>query len=250
MVKMKKYLFVVFMVILSSVSTASIWTEDFSGGYGRLDHTSDNGNSYITYNSTYECLDGIFYRSSNRDFRYASLDDTLNGASDNLGFSAVITPISSNGTSGNHGAVVVGFLNSSTWDRVSVTFNYSPNKGNRIFLSYSYESETKNSDDISFLNFDFGKTYFIDAYLNAETSVFSADVYEGIDEKGIFQGNISYAVQGDSFVDALGCGNAERGGVSDYYFDAKINEVSLTVPEPVTISMFALGGIILRRRTK
>ena len=245
---MKKFVFI-FILALNTISMATI-TENFEDGYGILDQVSGNGGSYITYNSSEESLDGTFYRSSERDFRYALLGDTINGANSDMAFSTVITPISSNGTNGNHGAVVVGFLNSETWDRVSVVFNYSPTYGNRIFLGYSYDSETKNSDNVSYLNFDFGTTYFIDAYLDSDTSLFSADVYEGIDGTGLCCGNISYVVEGDCYVNALGCGNAERGGVSGYYFDAQIHEISMVVPSPAALPLAALGGLFLRKIRK
>lgn len=218
------------VLVTASLALADepIWTETFDDGVGLLDQTRGNGDSVFFWDAETQSIDGTFIRyvhnNPSVDRRYAALEETFDFHDSILGFSVVITPVST--TPGDNSAAIVGFFNSETDpedDLVVVAFTKTG------ILAVGVEGHTDGCGPCS-LPFNFGTTYFVEALLNGPGLSFSASIYEGTDSSGSFVGNIVQILSPDwdpIHLNALGLTNSQTGSVSSSVH-ALIHEISYT----------------------
>lgn len=226
-------------VLISPNTFGVIWTETFDNGVGRFSHTNGPGDQWYTWNSSTQSMDATFYRGYTYE-RYALLGNTYIVGDSILEFSAVVTPLEMVDGSG----AAIGFINSdeiNTDNRCTVLF--ATNKS-------SIRSAIDEGDSGS-IPMSAGTTYFVDFLLNGPADRFYLDVYEGTDQNGNFLGTISSAIGvfADLEIDAIGLTN--RLSYTIPYqtpVNMNIDNISLIVPEPITLSLFALGGLFLRQK--
>lgn len=243
------------LLIVSSISYGDIWTETFDDGVGRLNQTSGNGESVFAWDSDNDAINGTFNRyhhdSNVSDTRYANLGDVYDVHTSTLGFSAVITPLSS--TESFYNSVsYFGFLGNDETalaSRLFVRFSRGSRDGNMFNITARYDDGELLWSDTS-LQYSWGTTYFVDALLDGPNHEFSVSLYEGTDTQGSFLGTISTELDPTNPLTIFGLGMANGESVSSpKTFVADLNEMSLTVPEPASI-LLILGALPFIRRRK
>ncbi len=252
---MKRVVYVCLVCIVGSISYGVIWTETFEDGVGRLNQTSGNGDSVFAWDSNKEAISGTFNRYHHDsyvcDTRYADLGSIYDVHTNTLGFSAVITPLSSTDDYYNSSAYL-GFLGNDTApvSRLCVRFSRGTRDGNMINITAKYDDGGLLWSDTS-LQYSWGTSYFVNALLDGPNNEFSVSVYEGTNAEGLFLGTISAQLDPSKQLTVFGLGIANGESISaPKTYIADINEMSLTVPEPATLSLLALGGLLLRRKRK
>lgn len=258
----------IFFVLSVSISYAVIWTETFDEGYGRLTNTTDNGAVKYVWNQSEGVIDGEFVRywdgDAHYDRRYASLGSNYNIHSADFAFSAVFTPTDYTwsywGKSAN-----IGFVGEATTgypSLLSVAFRngqYSGlpiKKSFCIMTTYSDGSYYASENDGAYLDFTWGTTYFIDFLVDSTTHTAFASLYKGTNSSGIYVGTISTILDPskDLYVNGLGLANGNGGTISsDFVYKTwgKLDEISLiAIPEPISFSLLAIGGLSLFRKRK
>ena len=179
------------------------------------------------------------------------MEDVYDVHTSTLGFSAVVTPLSSTNFYYNSTSYFGLLGNDTTFvSRLCVRFSRGTRDGNRFDITSRYDDGELFWSDSS-LSFSWGTPYFVDALLDGPNNEFSVSLYEGTDIQGSFLGTISAQLDPTKplTIFGLGMANGEQTG-TEKTFVADLNEMSLTVPEPASISLLALGGLTILRRRK
>jgi hypothetical protein len=260
--KMKRvFVALVVVAMLGSACLGTLWTESFDTGVGRLDQTTGNGDALYLWNEAGH-IDGEFVRypheNKTADTRYASLDTVYNVYESTLGFSAVFTPIGRTDTYWGKSANIgfIGDVSAGYANMVSAGFinrRSGSSTGPRVFaIMINYAEIYDQSED--YLDYSWGTEYFVDFLVDGEDHIVSASLYEGTDQEGVYVGTISMALDPTNSLSVyrLGLLNGDGNTISQtspYITWGELDEISLTiVPEPTTLSLFALAGLLLRRR--
>lgn len=242
-------------VFLATTSGAcgAIWTESFDDGVGRLDQVQGLGGSLFQWNPSFKSIDGRFIRNGGHDSRYASLGAEYAAHESLLGFSTVVTPLSSNATETENTGARIGFFYSDppSWDHLTVTFSEKrPNDG-RVAINGVYADGTSfggSSINGEYFAISFGTTYFVYALIDPVEDTFTIEVFEGTDSTGDYVGTLSVPLNPTRQlrINALGMFNTLD--ASGLEFDARVHQISL-IPEPAALLLLALGGLAATRRS-
>lgn len=250
---MKKRIIILIIISMASSSFGAIWTETFDDGVGMLNQTSGNGDSVFVWDSDNNTINGTFNRYHHDgyvyDTMYANLGDVYDVRTSTLGFSAVITPVNSTNDYYNSTAYFGLLGNDTTFvSRLCVRLSRGTRDGSLFNITGRYDDGELFWSG-SALAFSWGTMYFIDALLDGSNHEFSVSLYEGTSAQGSFLGTISAQLDPTKPLTIYGLGMANGESVSSpKTFVADLHEMSLTIPEPTTLSLLAIGGLLLRRK--
>jgi hypothetical protein len=232
---------IILTILISSNAFGIVWTETFDDGVGRLSHTNGNGDTWFAWDSGSQNIDATFYRGHTYE-RFALLGNTYLVGQSVLGFSVAITPLS--GSSG-YGAGI-GFINSDNVDSdnpCTVIFDWEYNR-------LTIQNGVDEGQTSGYISANYGTTYFIDALMDGLSNLFSIDVYLGNNHDGTYLGNLSCSLGSRSVLELDALGFTNRLSYSGYQSPIRmdIDNLSYTIPEPVTLILIGCGGLFLRRK--
>lgn len=240
-----------FLATISSTAFGAIWTETFDNGVGRFNETVGSGSSLFTWDSTNQRMRCEFRRDNMMHRRLANINTVL-GPNSVFGFSAVVTPLDRNTTSGTPNCnieSVIGFVSSTNNNYVGIKVRDSGyGVGNFGVVGLP---AVPGDGPIGWQRYH---TYFIDFLLNGPANLITWSIYEGTNSSGTLLGTQQWTVPSGVTMAYDRIGMSSDGGNStpsslDGYLRVGVDNFSYTVPEPVTAILFAVTALIgIRRR--
>jgi len=223
------------VLLCASDLRAAGWTEEFALGVGRLDQTDGEGDTAFIWDEAAESIDATFVRSNRTDRRYAVIGPLAEADQWEIGFSGLVTPIRATGSAPYiYAHSRIGFFDSQGSNAVNTLgVCFAEKVGDSpIFMAQGESSDGSDLLSEARLDFQYGVTYFVDCWLDGSSGVFSASLYEGVDETGPLVGTASVTVDPLTSLpfDSFGLTNIRK--EADRVMELSIDRLSLVRPGP------------------
>ncbi len=244
------------IVTLVVVSTSeATWMETFDTGVGRFKYYEENGDTVFSWNSLTQSLDATFIRQTPADKRYAIIPTIEDVHSVYYGFSTIIRITGElPGPTSDPASGLFGFMNSAGSELYGCAFIQPvisrPSEGRKEFYIRT-GGQTTETHRISTetIPFEFGTTYFVDAFVNGPDDIFQVDFYEGENKNGIYLGTLTVEFAPQSAIGFDAVGFSGMWDSQQTVVEANFDNFAF-VPEPATLLLLSLGAMMLRKNAE
>lgn len=244
---------ITFAVAVFVCGAHAAWLETFDTGVGRFQYTEANGDSVFAWNATSSSLDATFSRKRPVDKRYASIPSVQDISLKHCGFSTIVTITGQlPGAESDPASAHFGFMNSagSQWNGflfVEAVIT-RPSEGLKYFILNAGDGTSGGYSESAFtIPFEFGTTYFVDAWANGPEGLFHTDFYEGQDARGLYLGSLTIDLNPAIQIGFDALGFSGWGDSQHTIIQANFDNFAF-IPEPGSLALFALAGVAMRKR--